>query len=169
MKTLTIIVILLYLAVSSSALADSPRAEPASQLIEHSRLIEDARGGDPEAQYTLAHLYLKGRGGVDLNVEQAILWLERAAGHGHPDSALDLALIYLNGEQVVKDAAQALRWLIRAAELGQPDGQYFLGLAYQSSDPARAVHWLKEAESAGHPEAGLELKRICSENRDLCR
>ncbi|MGA7279248.1 MAG: tetratricopeptide repeat protein [Desulfocapsaceae bacterium] len=167
MKFSQVVLTIVYLLLCSAAHIDVAGAAPDSKY-DHSRLIEDAAAGDVEAQYTLAHLYLKGRGGMARDVERAIGWLERAAASDHPDAALDLALIYLEDTAVRGNSARALAWLTRAADLGQPDAQYFLGLAYRASDPTEAVRWLKEAEAAGHTEAGDELKRICRENKKLC-
>ena len=42
-----------------------------TQSFDNTHLIEDASNGDPQAQYTLAHLYLKGKGGIEFDVEEA--------------------------------------------------------------------------------------------------
>ncbi len=134
---------------------------------DNSHLIADAQR-DPEAQYTLAHLYLKGKGGIEFDVEEAIKLLERAAGSGHKMAAFDLALLYLNGTKVGKDNVKALQWLTRSAELGQSDAQYFLGLAYRKSDISQAAIWLKMAKDSGHQDAATELQRLCSTASEVC-
>lgn len=136
---------------------------------ENSHLLDDAlKKNDPEAQYTLAHLYLKGKGGIAFDVEEGIRLLELAAAAEHQEAAFDLALLYLNGTKVRKDNKAALKWLTRAAELGQTDARYFLGMAYQKSDMPAAVQWLKKAEADGHLDAAEELQRICSKDPRLC-
>lgn len=135
---------------------------------DNSHLLDDALNNDPEAQYTLAHLYLKGKGGIEFDVEEGIKLLEQAAAAEHGEAAFDLALLYLNGTKVRKDNKKALKWLTRAADLGQVDGQYFLGMAYQQSDMAVALQWLKKAAKNGHKDASEELKLICREKPDLC-
>ncbi len=136
---------------------------------DNAHLLSDAKNNDPEAQYTLAHLYLKGKGGIEFDVEEGIKLLEGAAASEHQEAAFDLALLYLNGIKVRKDNTKALKWLTRAADLGQVDGQYFLGMAYQKSDMTVALQWLKRATEKGHKDAGEELKRICRERTDLCK
>lgn len=131
-------------------------------------LLEDAYSGDAEAQYTLAHLYLKGKGGVVYDVEEAIKLLERAAKRGHQMAAFDLGSLYLDGTRVRKDSGEALKWFTRSAEMGQIDAQYFLGRAYQTSDVDQAIRWLKRAVEGGHRGAAVELQRICSENPGIC-
>jgi len=135
---------------------------------DNSHLIADAANGDPEAQYTLAHLTLKGQGGIKRNVAAGIDLLEQAVSSGHKEAALDLALLYLNGTHVPKDNAQALVWFRKAAELGQADAQYYLGLAYKRIDTVEALRWLRKAAQNGHTEAADELKVICREAPDLC-
>ncbi len=137
-------------------------------VIDHSQLIQDAHADNPEAQYTLAHLLLKGRGGMAVDVGSAITWLEKAAGNGHPDAAFDLAVLYLEGESVDKNDGQALTWITTAAELGHTEAQYYLGLAYQKSNPENGVFWLKKAEGGGHTGAGRALALLC-EKEALCR
>lgn len=136
---------------------------------DNSHLIADAANGDPEAQYTLAHLNLKGQGGIDRNVAAGVALLEQAVSSGHKEAALDLALLYLNGMQVQKDNVKALAWFRKAADLGQVDAQYYLGLAYKSIDATEALRWLRMAEQKGHADAANELQVICREAPDLCR
>jgi len=135
---------------------------------DNSHLIADAAAGDPEAQYTLAHLNLKGRGGLDKNTAAGVGLLEQAVDGGHREAALDLALLYLNGMQVEKDNVKALGWFKKAADLGQVDAQYYLGLAYKSIDAGEALRWLRMAEKNGHAGAAAELDEICREAPDLC-
>lgn len=139
-----------------------------ARAFDNEHLIDDARKNDPEAQFTLAHLYLKGKGGIVFDVEEAVKLLERAAESGHRMAAFDLALLYLNGTKVRKDSVKALAWFTRSAEMGQVDAQYFLGMAYQKSDIRQAVEWLKMAADGGHQGAAEELQQICSEESEVC-
>ena len=136
---------------------------------DNTHLIADANRGDPQAQYTLAHLYLKGQGGIEFDVEAAVKLFQRAADSGHQDAAFDLAVLYLNGSKVNMDRAKALHWLTRSAEMGQMDAQFMLGMAYKKSDPEKAATWLKKASDIGHLEAGSELNQICKKNPQWCR
>ncbi len=136
---------------------------------DNSHLIADANNGDPQAQYTLAHLYLKGKGGIEFDVEEAVKLLESSAESGHKEAAFDLAFLYLNGTKLGKDRVKALHWLTRSAEMGQVDAQYFLGMAYKKSDPKQAAAWLKMAADGGHLEAAGELDQLCSADPENCR
>ena len=146
----------------------TPAAISATEF-DNTHLIADANNGDPQAQYTLAHLYLKGQGGIEFDVEEAVQLLESAADSGHEEAAFDLAFLYLNGTKLAKDRVKALHWLTRSAEMGQVDAQYFLGMAYKKSDPEKAAAWLKMATDSGHLEAVSELDQICKKTPQWCR
>lgn len=141
-----------------------------AQAFDNTHLLEDAAKGDPEAQYTLAHLHLKGKGGVKYDVDEAIRLFEQSVAGGHREAAFDLAFLYLNGIKIEKDRKKALHWLTRSAEMGHATAQYFLGLAYkESGDPGKAAEWFNMAAEDGYQEAFVELDQICRKNPELCR
>lgn len=143
----------------------SPLQVPA---FDNTHLLEDARNNDREAKYTLAHLYLKGQGGIPYDVEEAIKLLEQAAKTGHQMAAFELGVLYLEGTRVRKDRSLALEWFTRAAQMGQVDAQYFLGLAYRESDFDESESWLRKAAAGGHKEAAIEIELLCTENPEMC-
>lgn len=124
---------------------------------DNTQLLLDAQGGDREAQYTLAHLMLKGRGGMELDVSAAISWFEKSADNGHRDACFDLAMLYLKGDKVEKNGGKALSWINRAAKLGHMAALYYLALSYQGINAEKAACWLKKAAEAGHKKARQEL------------
>ena len=160
--------LLLVFALVSIVLAAGALPAYTGDEAEHSRLIQDARGGDPEAQYTLAHLYLKGRGGMARDVARAIGWLEEAAAQGHRDAPFDLALLYMEGIKVEKDPALTLKWLEKAAVAGNSYGQYYLGLAYLEREPETARSWFKKSAGAGNDEARAKIDELCRRDRAWC-
>ena len=90
-----------------------PAVISASQF-DNRHLIADARNGDSQAQYTLAHLYLKGKGGIEFDVEEAVKLLDSAADGGHEEAAFDLAFLYLHGTKLVKETPNTFwAWPIR--------------------------------------------------------
>ena len=161
-RTANRIIILLAVLLCSALISEAGE-------IDHSRLVHDANGGNREAQYTLAHLLLKGRGGLQIDVLSALGWLEKSAENGHRDAAFDLANFYLEDDNVEKNAGQALIWMSIAANSGHTEAQYYLGLAYQKSDPKSAVPWLEKARDGGHTKAGKDLALLCEKNPLLCR
>ena len=131
-------------------------------------LIEDATAGDREAQYTLAHLYYKGLGGVDRSIPEAIAWFRRAAETGHVDSMYDLAMIILDDQNGIARKEESFYWLKKSADLGHGDAQYALGRAYGLSEPAKGVYWLRQAILNGHPEASEYLEKWCKSESIGC-
>lgn len=93
---------------------DKPAQEP-SELFWAA--IEEARWGEPEAQYMVANMYEKGEG-VEKDLKEAAGWYEKAAEQGHPYSMYKLADMYEKGEGVAKDDAKAAEWFKKAAESG---------------------------------------------------
>jgi hypothetical protein len=81
-----------------------------------------AQSGNPEAQYQLAKMY-EGGTGVERSVETALDWYKQAAGHGHSQSMLRLAVLYYNGDvlgnTIKADPQEAWLWFTFAAAYGQ--------------------------------------------------
>jgi TPR repeat protein len=75
--------------------------------------------GDPNAQYSLAQLYLKGRG-VDRDERQAARWFNLAAEKGHAGAQALLGTMLLNGQGVPRERARGLMWLMLAKEAADP-------------------------------------------------
>lgn len=68
-----------------------------------------AKSGRAEAQYTLAKLYLMGRG-VEHDYTNAMQWLQRAAEQQHVDSQNQLGMLYANGRGTDRNCKQAKHW-----------------------------------------------------------
>jgi TPR repeat protein len=144
---------------------------PECPAFDNTRLFSDAEGGDREAQYTLAHQYLKGRGGLAKDPDRARYWFGRAADGGHQDGAFNLAILYLEGTAVDKDLNGAVYRMEQAAENGHREAQYMLGMAHWQGDPRKASKWLAGAAETGHPEAAEKLEQLCSKYQSFqsCR
>ncbi|HSS12327.1 MAG TPA: tetratricopeptide repeat protein, partial [Rhizomicrobium sp.] len=81
-----------------------------------------------------------------------------AADYGDATAEARLALAYLRGQGVARDAGAALRWSRTAAANGMPAAQYLLGALYQQgeavkADPAQAFAWFSAAASHGNLKA----------------
>ena len=81
-----------------------------------------------------------------------------SADFGDAKAEARLALAYLRGQGVARDAGAALRWSAVAAEAGQPVAQYLLGTIYSQgeavkADPARAFAWFAVAANKGNLKA----------------
>ncbi len=105
--------------------------------------MENAQGGDADAQYEVGIMYLKGQG-VEQNREKAISWLNASAKSGNAKAVsklrrmkeqqerfkqdlqqakagdakaqYDIAMMYLKGRGVEQDGGKARTWLSKAAD-----------------------------------------------------
>ena len=92
---------------SSPATALSPSAV-ADHVIDP-RLVEEAKAGDPLAQYKLGYNYYLGRG-VALDYVQAAIWWRKSADQGCPDAQNNLGVLYNSGKGVPQSYAEAYFW-----------------------------------------------------------
>ncbi len=123
-----------------------------------------AREGDVRAQYSLATLYLQGRG-VEPDPEEAAKWLRQAAKAELAVAQTAMGRLYATGTGVERDDQAALRWYYRAAQWGDPAGQAALGIMLRAgrgakADPIAAAMWLELAEQAGQGAASRHLVEV---------
>ncbi len=130
-----------------------------------------AVGGDADAQYWLATLYVQTR---EPAREEAIRWFRAAALQGDAESAYQLAQLLAPDRAIdaegrsLGDAALQAHWLQIAAEAGHHDAAMALADAYRGGrgvapDPTAVDRWSQRAHRA---EAGQEkLSRpLCVED-----
>jgi len=113
---------------------------------------------DPDAQYTLAFMYLIGDG-VPKNIDNEVRWYRAAAGK-NPRAAFMLSLMYRVGDGVSQDHAEALRLMRIAAGKGYSRAQYYLGTYYYQGigtkvDRISAGLWFRRSAEAGFAKAQL--------------
>jgi uncharacterized protein len=114
-----------------------------------------ARLGSADAQRALGERYASGEG-IERNLDEAFVWLEKAAEHG--SVAAQMRLVALYGERGgPDDAARAERWLRAAAEAGDAHGQVRLAeqILAKGGDEAEAAKWIASAAEKGDPHAQL--------------
>jgi TPR repeat protein len=70
--------------------------------------------GDPDAQYSLAVMYLAGQGG-EQNARQAARWFKLAARKGHVGAQAELGQLLYEGNGVDRRPVEGLTWLSIAA------------------------------------------------------
>jgi len=116
-----------------------------------------AEKGDADAAFNLGQAYRLGRG-VNLDLAQAQIWLERAARKGHVDAQTTLGLLlFQNGNQTA-----GMRWLNGAAEAGEPRALLMVGTALYNGDgvardPVRAYAYVSRAAAQGLAPAKATL------------
>src|SRR5262245_42367803 len=111
-------------ALSGPALAGMSEGVAAVTVGDYTKAIAEfqplAAGGDPQAQYQLAKIYLEGHGPSD-GVTQGIDLMTKAANGGYPEAQAQLGLMYAMGLGVQVDNVQAYDWLSKAVT-ALPDG-----------------------------------------------
>ncbi|BDU72832.1 tetratricopeptide repeat protein [Mesoterricola silvestris] len=119
----------------------------------------------PDAQYSLAVMYLYGSG-INKDFSMAVNWFKRCANNGYgkwqTDAQAQLALIYLKGVDVKKDMPESLKWSTKAAIQGHPEACYALAMwhlrpRHTAEDQYIAKSLLEYAASKGIPEAQYTL------------
>ena len=153
MNKLYFLVILAALAPLSLFSADIPALE------------SKAKGGDAEAQFELARIYLKGGDGVSKNVMRAFELMTSSANQGHAEAMGGVGFFYANGIAVPKDEAKAVEWFRKGAGKGGPKAQINLGkmLAEGKGVERNEVEgrkWIKAAADQGQPDAAYLMGTI---------
>jgi TPR repeat protein len=116
--------------------------------------------GHPPAQHYFAVLHHYGRGGP-VDMKQAIAYYERALDAGLGASAVQLGIIYSQGENgVPRDELRGLRYFERGADMGVFNAQMNAGTAYfrgsgVERDYAKAVSYLRPGADKGDEQAPL--------------
>jgi len=119
---------------------------------------QKAKSKVPDAQYTLAFMYLVGDGVAKDGAEE-VRWY-RAAAATSPRAAFMLSLMYHYGEGVPQKPAEAVRLMRIAAERGDVRAQYYMGTFYfqgvcSQVDRQAAAAWFRKSAVAGYAEAQL--------------
>ena len=136
---------------------------------------EQAERGDAEAQVALGLMYLTGRT-VEQDLEQALVWLHRAADQDDPDAQYNLGVAYATGWDGVipVNVVEAASWYRRAAEKDHDPSQYNLGVAYAegmgvAKDDAAATEWWRRAADRGNARAQYNLGVAYSRGEGVAR
>lgn len=166
MKRIHTLVLVIMLAVTGSASADTP----------YDALIEKATAGDAGSQYVLATMYFNGQG-VEKNPVEAYQWVKRAAEQNHTKAQFQLASLYQQGVGTEKDPKLAAKWYQKAAEAGMTKAQFQIGILYGRGEGveqnyAESWFWLSVVYSK-HPDPklqemldGIEDRLFASEKLD---
>ena len=155
-------------------------------------LAEAVKYGFEDAQWALVNIYRDGLGNVPKDLAKAEALLEslvknqpqfsrtlaqirsqiavlndfnallEKAKNGDLAAQKDLAMAYLRGEAIEKDATEAVKWFRAAAEQGDADAQNSLYVRYYDGDGVEknseeAFKWLKLSAAQGHGLACYNL------------
>lgn len=127
-------------------------------------LIEEAKKGDPKAQYSLAVRYHNGQDG-EKNYEQAAFWYRKAADQGHVKAAFYLGVLYQNGKGVEQNYQESEKLFMSAADSGYDKAQLALGIMYAKGigvekDYDMAAVCFQEAADQGNEKAVTWLNSL---------
>ncbi len=131
------------------------------EAIGTARLRVAAAAGDPAALYEVGARYAEGRG-VDRDMAQAAIWLERAANAGLAVAEHRLATLYEAGLGVPENRQTAYDWYLAAADQGNVLAMHNLGVMLSQGidgtpDFAGAVQWFTAAADHGIRDSQYNL------------
>jgi TPR repeat protein len=110
-------------------------------------LLDEVENGNAEAAYFIASLYQSGTDKLMADLEQAKVWMQKAAEMQYPQAMFELAQILSKEE----DKEQALDWYAKAIEYGHSDAYnsmgiyYFNGYAGLEKDCSKAYEYFETA------------------------
>lgn len=143
-------------ASGAAGLAQNTAAEA-----ETSRILAQARAGDPVAQRLLGARYERGNG-VRRSYENAARWYRSAALKGDVIAQRNMGYMYESGVLGEKDYAEAEKWYRQAAERGDTESQRSLAYLYGSGmlgsvDQIEAAKWRDRAEGRSVTDPAAEI------------
>ena len=105
--------------------------------------------------------------GVERNIKTAVKAYTYSANGGYAPSALNLEVLYVDGELVSRDYELAKQWLAVGAYLGDANSQINLASMYLNGegvtrDPLRAQMWLIIAAEKGDAQSIKDRDKIAS-------
>jgi TPR repeat protein len=145
----------LAVAVGGSAMGGDMQSE-----LRHA--IDMAEAGDADIMVKLGLAYVRGEGGVEKDLAEAVKWFRLAADAGNMDGIQAMAEVYREGIGVKQDFAKAHHWSKKAAELGSRNDQRKVGHDYMNGrivpeDHAEAETWFRLAAEQGDADAVLQI------------
>lgn len=80
--------------------------------------MEQAKNGDPEAEFNLGEAYLKGEGGLDKDEKEAAKWYQKSADQGYVDAEFAMGFVYRGGGGRPMNKVLSYMWFDIAAKSG---------------------------------------------------
>ena len=109
--------------------------------------------GIADAELRLGHCYQLGNG-VELNLDTAMEWYEKAAAKGHVNGQVNTGIVSYKKERY----EDAVTWFTKAAEQHDADAERWLGHCYRFGNGVEqnfdtALEWYEKAAAKGHAGA----------------
>ena len=122
---------------------------------------------NPNAQFEMGKMFLKGEGGVKASVRQAGRWLQLAAEKGHAGAQATLGNLLFQSGKVVRGLAMMTAALERASPADQP---WIRGMQEEAFSLAgEADRRTAIALAAGHPGQGHQPVGLAASSPPLAR
>jgi hypothetical protein len=127
-------------------------------------LIKRAIANDRSAEYLLGLTLLTGDG-LPRDRDAGVAWVARAAEHGEPAAARDIAGRLRNGASITVDETKIAEALKPQAEAGDVEAMRALGPMYiggrgVKQDPALGLRMIKDAAEKGSSDAEKDLSQL---------
>lgn len=132
-------------------------------------LEQEQNGHDVFTEMRIASMYLNGKG-TEINISEAVNWLDKASQQGNPDAAYQLGYIYSSDKYNISDInksneyyAQALSGYEKAEEENSnATAEYRIGLIYLNAlgveqDVDKAINWFAKSTLNGNASAAYKL------------
>lgn len=134
-------------------------------------VLDEARRGNPRAQYMLGNLHRMGLA-EHANNADAARWFELSAKNGNMFAQFELGKMYSEGVGVPHDEAMARRWLTKSAEQGFAGAEYALALKYDrgtgvEQNDATAARWYRRAADNGYPLAQNRIGELLAAGKGV--
>ena len=93
-----------------------------------------AENGNPDAQYMVADLYLRGTQDkiIEKNPKKAVEWYKKAADRENIDAMIALGELYYVGKGCEKDLLQSAKYFAKAADEGNASAAHNAAICYQN-------------------------------------
>ena len=130
-------------------------------------LIEEAEGGQKNAQFNLGCAYFDGPDAgkykAEYDIQKALYWLEKAGEQNHDEALSLLGQIYLQKTWVPRDFTKAAEYLTKASDLGNAYARYKLAQMYENgtgieANKEKAMELYQLAADGGVEEAADYLR-----------
>lgn len=127
--------------------------------------VKLANEGNIGAQSLLGNLYYTGKGGMEINYQEALRWFKLSAEQGSANSLFSLGQIYSSGNGVSIDYQKAAMYYMMSAKQGHILSQTALGEIYYSGrgvpkDYILSYMWLNLASANNFPLAQELLENV---------
>ncbi len=126
-----------------------------------------AEMGDVDSLYNLGVIYHRGRYGLDVDIDKAIYWYEKAIEKNDAQSMTNLAAILQKSIEAA-DKERAFQLYQKAFELGDEKSLNNIGVCYKKGigtekNPEKAIECYEQAYAKGIKEAAYNLYQFYSD------